>query len=48
MQEGSAIGRDNVEKQLESEKVVKIQKEAFDLFQSLPQGIRDNLETGED
>ena len=48
MQEGSAIGRDDVEKQLESEKVVKIQKEAFDLFQSLPQRIRDNLETGED
>ena len=48
MQEGSAIGRDDVEKELESEKVVKIQKEAFELFQSLPKKIRNNLETRED
>ena len=48
MQEGSAIGRDEVEQELESEKVVKIQKEAIDLFQRLPQKITNKIETEED
>ena len=38
------VQRDEVEKQLSREKVVKIQKEAYDLFLSLPEVIRTSVQ----
>ena len=43
-QQGGLVQRDEVEKQLSREKVVKIQKEAYDLFLSLPEVIRTSVQ----
>ena len=47
LQDGGSEGRDEVEAQLESEKIIKIQKEAYNLFLSLPEDIKSNLKNGE-
>ena len=47
LQEGGLEGRDEVEGQLESEKIIKIQKEAYDLFLNLPEDVKDNIRNGE-
>ena len=47
LQDGGLEGRDEVEAQLESEKIIKIQKEAYDLFLNLPKNVKDNMKNGE-
>ena len=47
LQDGGLEGRDEVEEQLESEKIIKIQKEAYDLFLNLPKNVKDNIKNGE-
>ena len=47
LQDGGLEGRDEVEGQLESEKIIKIQKEAYELFLNLPEDVKDNISNGE-
>ena len=48
LQDGGSEGRDEVETQLDSEKVIKIQKEAYDLFLSLPDSVKNNSQNVEE
>ncbi len=48
LQDGGLEGRDEVELQLDSEMVIKIQKEAYDLFLSLPDSVKNNSQNVED